>query len=346
MLLSCPFNLDRPANRVLWEITGKCNMNCKHCLYFTTNDNSKITDIPTENVFQIIHQMQNDGSIDEVCLSGGEPLMRNDLLSIIKEITKCGMKPSLSTNGYLVNPCLAENLRDSGVDYVHLSIDGINSEIHDGFRQKRGAFEHVLAAAKYLSNEEIIIGATCIISWFNIDNIKQMVELAISNNIRVLSFYMIEPLGRGKAFNHKLDQSLMLRLSQDYEEINKEFGNSIHLELFRSCSHREPLQDCKCFNFFTITNNGMLGGCPWLMKSPNNPCLYDLKQYQFESARVLLQNSLKEFVSKRKINDTLCENCRWIQSCGKGCPAVSDNSFIDPLCEFMRWGNEQVMEYR
>ena len=142
MLLSCPFNLNRPANRVLWEVTGKCNMNCKHCLYFAPSDNVNSNDMSTENAFQIIHQMQNDGSIDEVWLSGGEPLMRNDLLCIIKEITKCGMKPSLSTNGYLVTQCLAEKLHMCGIDYVHLSIDGINSETHDEFRQKKGLFRH------------------------------------------------------------------------------------------------------------------------------------------------------------------------------------------------------------
>lgn len=336
MLLSCPFNLNRPANRVLWEVTGRCNMNCKHCLYFALTDNFNSTDISTENAFQIIHQMQNDGSIDEVWLSGGEPLMRNDLLSIIKEITKCGMKPSLSTNGYLVTQCVAEKLRRGGVDYVHLSIDGINPETHDEFRRKKGAFEHVLAAAEYLSNEGIIIGATCIITWSNIDHLKQMVELALSNRIRVLSFYMVEPLGRGSTFNHKLDYSLMLRLSRNYEEIVKEYGDSIRLELFRSCSEKEPLNDCKCYNFFTITNNGMLGGCPWLMKSPNNPCKYDLNQYSFETARELIQNGLKEFVNKRDRNNSQCEDCKWLQSCGKGCPAVSDNNFIDPLCEFMR----------
>lgn len=336
MLLSCPFNLNRPANRVLWEVTGKCNMNCKHCLYFSPNDNLYSSDLSTENAIQIIHQMQNDGSIDEVWLSGGEPLMRTDLFSIIKEITNCGMKPSLSTNGYLIDSCLAEKLRVDGVSYVHLSIDGINAEIHDGFRRKKGAFEHVITAAKHLSHEGIIIGATCIITWFNIDHLKQMVELALNNNIQVLSFYMVEPLGRGNVFNHKLDYNLMMRLSKGYEEIYREYGDSIHLELFRSCSQKEPLQDCKCYNFLTITNNGMLGGCPWLMKSPNNPCMYDLKKYTFEYARTLVQNELNEFVAKRKLCGAKCENCKWIRSCGKGCPAVSDNTCSDPLCEFMR----------
>ena len=345
MLLSCPFNLNRSANRVLWEVTNRCNMNCKHCLYFTPNDKSKSTDISTESAFQIIHQMQNDGSIDEVWLSGGEPLMRVDLFSIINKITECGMKPSLSTNGYLVDPCLAKKLRVSGVGYAHLSIDGINSEIHDKFRQKRGAFEHVLAAAKYLSNEGIVIGATCIITWINIDYLKQMVELALNNNIKVLSFYMVEPLGRGSVFNHKLDFPLMLRLSREYEEIYREYSDYIHLELFRSCFRKEPLQDCKCYNFLTVTNNGMLGGCPWLMKSHNNPCMYDLKKYSFEDARVLVQNGLNDFVNKRQLYSTKCESCEWLQSCGRGCPAVSNNTYFDPLCEFMRLDNEQVVEY-
>lgn len=340
MLFSCPFNLDRSANRVLWEITKKCNMNCKHCLYYSQNDELIKDDLSLSSAYRIIQQMQKDGTIDEVWLSGGEPLMRNDILNIIDTISKCGMKPSISTNGYLVDAPLAEKLKMSGIRYVHLSIDGVDEASHDEFRQKAGAFKHVLNAAKFLSDVNITVGATCVITWSNISEMRQMVQLALDNNIRVLSFYMVEPLGRGRDFNSTLDKNLMVKLSCAFEQIKHDFQNDIHLELFRSSSLKEPLQNCKCYNFLTITHDGKLGGCPWLMKSTNNPCKLDLSNYTFAQARIIAQNELKNYTVKRIKSLLKCNDCFFNESCGKGCPAVSDKDLIDPLCHFLREENE------
>ena len=298
MLYSCPFNLNKPTNRVLWEITGKCNMNCKHCLYFSNNNSPK--DLSSQRIFEIIREMQEDNTINEVWLSGGEPLIREDIIGIIEAISNANMKPSISTNGYLVTQQVSKHLKECGVDYVHLSIDGVNSTVHDDFRRKRGAFEHVIKASDYLNQSMITVGATCIITNHNLIDIENIIHLALNHNIKVLSFYMVEPLGRGQIINSKLDISLMEELSAKFNELIKTYGSTLHLELFRATNEKSNiLTECKCFNFYTITNDGKLGGCPWLMKSCHNPIEVTLTKNNFHNARNIVQNKLKNFINNR-----------------------------------------------
>lgn len=336
MLYSCPFNLSKDANRVLWEITGKCNMRCKHCLYYSSNDCGNSSDLLLEEISEIINQIQADGTINEVWLSGGEPLLRKDILEIITMLSKSGMKPSVSTNGYLVTASMAKDLKESGVNYVHLSIDGIDAMKHDEFRQKKGAFEHVICAADYLNENDIIVGATCIITWDNIVDFDNIVNLATKHGIKVLSFYMVEPLGRGQNLQQCLDTKLMIRLSTEYEKACLKYGDTLCLELFRATdSRRDALLECKCYNFFTITNDGKLGGCPWLMKSSHGVKPLPLVGNNFTDARIKIQEVLRQMILERK-QKMSCESCECNQECGKGCLAVSNEQLVDPLCEFLR----------
>lgn len=336
MLYSCPFNLNRAANRVLWEITGKCNMRCKHCLYYSGSDCGNSSDLKLEDISKIANQVQADGTIDEVWLSGGEPLLRKDILEIISMITEVGLKPSVSTNGFLVTASMAMSLKKAGVDYVHLSIDGISALKHDEFRQRYGAFDHVICAADYLCENDIIVGATCIITWDNINDFDSIVNLALDHGIKVLSFYMVEPLGRGQNLQQYLDRELMIRLSKEYEKACSKYGKMIHLELFRATkSSNDSLFECKCYNFFTITNEGKMGGCPWLMKSCHGIESLSLLENDFTAIRIKIQEELKKMIADRD-KKIFCGSCNHKTQCGKGCLAVSDNQMIDPLCEFLR----------
>lgn len=336
MLYSCPFNIYRSANRILWEITGKCNMRCKHCLYYSSHDCGSSSDLSLEEITQIINQVRADGSIDEVWLSGGEPLLRNDILEIITMITKAGLKPSVSTNGYLVTAAMAKSIKEAGVDYVHLSIDGIDALKHNEFRQREGAFEHVICAADYLCDNDIIVGATCIITWDNINDFDGIVNLALEHGIKVLSFYMIEPLGRGQNLQRHIDIDLMIRLSEEFEKACSKYGNKLHLELFRATKYRQDcLLECKCYNFFTITNNGKMGGCPWLMKSCHGIEPLSIVGNDFTVIRIKIKEELKKMIAGRN-KELTCESCNHKFQCGKGCVAVSDNQMKDPLCEFLR----------
>ena len=90
---SCPFNLEDGKTRILWEITPRCNMKCKHCLFFNNNCKDLKKELTTEEVFKIIDNVCKDTSVKAIWISGGEPLLRNDIVEICKYIKSKNIKP-------------------------------------------------------------------------------------------------------------------------------------------------------------------------------------------------------------------------------------------------------------
>ena len=82
MKKTCPFNLKKAQPRILWEITSKCNLKCRHCLYYTESPQI-VTDLSYKQICEIVDKISEDGRIKEIWISGGEPLVRKDIYKII-----------------------------------------------------------------------------------------------------------------------------------------------------------------------------------------------------------------------------------------------------------------------
>lgn len=338
MVQSCPFTLDDNSIRILWEITSKCNLKCKHCLYYSSVTKAE-PDMTTEEIFHIIDDISNDQSVKAIWLSGGEPLLKDDLFDIISKISSCGIKPSLSTNGTLIpNNEYAIELHKRGVDYVHLSIDGVTANVHDGLRNVPGAFDKVMKAVNYLNQAGIIVGVTFIVTKQSINSVEKMIELAINKNVQVLSFYLVEPIGRGKNFNIANRFEVMSELNEIIKKAMAANQSDLRIELFRTvkANGEEYLKNCKGYNFLTITNSGELGACPWFVKSQDIVKKVSLKGTSFIQAKEIVQSSMRSYLEERVNHLQQCKQCRHINYCGKGCPAVSGFDVADPLCEYIR----------
>ena len=338
-VLSCPFSLDDDSTRILWEITSKCNLKCKHCLYYSSDNHLK-KDMSKDEIFKVIEDISTDKTVKAIWLSGGEPLLNPDLLEIISKISSCGIKPSLSTNGTLVSSKeYAMELHRRGVDYVHLSIDGVTAEVHDEFRNVQGSFEKVMNAVDFLNHAGIVIGVTFMVTEQSIDSVEKMIALAIKKNIQVLSFYLVEPIGRGKSVEDANRPQLMLRINSIIKKARLTENKNLRIELFRTVesSGQEALKQCKGYNFLTITNSGELGACPWLIKSNDSIKKVLLTTTPFKQAKKIVQESMKNFLKERsEILRKHCSECKNANCCGKGCPAVSGFDLLDPLCQYIK----------
>jgi radical SAM protein with 4Fe4S-binding SPASM domain len=337
IIQSCPFHLTDNSTRILWEITSSCNLKCKHCLYYFSA--SKVEkDLSVNEIFKIIDKIKEDKSINAIWISGGEPLLRDNLLRVINKISSCNIKPSLSTNGTLISAEFAVQLHNNGVDYVHLSIDGVTPEVHDSLRGVPGAFDAVMNAVDYLNNAGISVGATFIVTEESINSVAEMIRLAVSKKIKVLSFYLVAPIGRGRDIVTSTKQELMSRLNETIENSVSFYSSEVKIEVFRTLPADDDgyLKSCKGYNFLTITNSGELGACPWFIKSQDILPKVSLTDTSFLEAKTIVQNSMKEYLSKRTNNLHVCRTCNHDDYCGRGCPAISGSDHVDPLCKYSR----------
>ena len=131
--------------------------------------------------------------------SGGELLVRRDFFEIAAYAKKRIGYISIASNGTLITRDNARRLKNTGLDYVEISIDGATAQVHDKFRCIQGAFERAMEGVKNCVEEGI---DTCIATVLHRDNLAELdklIELAKHLDVRLMHFNYI-PTGRAKAY--------------------------------------------------------------------------------------------------------------------------------------------------
>ncbi len=342
ILNACPFRLSDDKTRILWEITPKCNMKCKHCLFYSANDKKTMNELSFADVCKIIDNVAKDKNVSAIWLSGGEPLLRKDIVDICDRINNNAIIPSISTNGTLLTEDLIGNLYNAGVRYIHLSIDGATEQTHDSLRGVSGSFNKLMNAIKLLNKSKITIGASFMVTNNSFNEIGDVLDIALKSNFQTISFYIVANLGRAITNFRTDDNNLSIKLHEKLHPILND--SSTKIEFFRANNYVNKdfiLQDCKGYNFLNITYDGLLGACPWFMKSPNAFTVGSLLDNDFVILSDFCKIRMKEFVDMRKQNISYCkENCKNNSYCGKGCPALSINSegkfyMMDNVCNYV-----------
>ena len=121
-------------------------------------------------------------------------MLRKDIVDICKEISKHNIKPSISTNGILLTDKLIEDLYNAGVTYIHLSIDGGTAKTHEALRGVKGSFNLLMKAMDKLKNSPIKTGASFMVTEESIDEMEDVIQIAIDKDLSVISFYLVAEL--------------------------------------------------------------------------------------------------------------------------------------------------------
>lgn len=174
----------------VWEVTMGCNMRCKHCGSSCTEPLHDEMD--TEKALEVCDQCADIG-LRWITLSGGEPLTRKDTPQLVRRLTEKGVSVNLITNGWLLGEALANELKESGIATIAISIDG-TEEIHDSIRRP-GSFARDEAAFRILRDLGITTGAVTTISKKNIDNLPAMKEKLISMGVKTWQVQLGLPMG-------------------------------------------------------------------------------------------------------------------------------------------------------
>ncbi|SHK40642.1 radical SAM/SPASM domain-containing protein [Tepidibacter formicigenes] len=181
---------------VVWNITNICNFKCKHCYSNAVSYKSE-EELSTKEVKKVIDDLASI-NVPVILLSGGEPLMRDDIFEIIKYIKYKGISVSLSTNGSLITQDTARILKDLGIGYVGISLDG-TSKTNDYFRGVNGAYDSIVNAIKNCKEVDQKVGLRFTIQKKNYKEVKDILKLVDEMDIPRICFYHLVPSGRGQS---------------------------------------------------------------------------------------------------------------------------------------------------
>ncbi|MBD3422489.1 MAG: 12,18-didecarboxysiroheme deacetylase [Chitinivibrionales bacterium] len=179
---------------VVWNVGRRCNLRCVHC-YSHSRDIAYKGELTTQEAEAFI-----DSAAQYQCpvmlFSGGEPLMRPDLLHLVTRAGAGGMRAVISTNGTLIDESTAARLKEVGLSYVGVSLDGLR-QTHDTFRGVRGCFDKAMAGIRNCQKAGIKVGVRFTINKLNAHDVGGIFDLLEEMDIPRVCFYHLVYAGRG-----------------------------------------------------------------------------------------------------------------------------------------------------
>ncbi|MCI1640717.1 MAG: TIGR04133 family radical SAM/SPASM protein [Bacteroidales bacterium] len=188
---------EHPLKEIFWECTLRCNLHCRHC-GSDCREVSSFRDMPEEDFLKVLDSVRSrlDPHKVFVVITGGEPLVRPDLVECGRDIYEKGFPWGLVTNGFALDEKKFSSLLHAGMRSVTISLDGIG-ETHDWMRGRSGSFRRASDAIGIVSACRDIVSdvVTCVNkrSYCELDEIK---SLLISKGVKQWRLFTVFPLGR------------------------------------------------------------------------------------------------------------------------------------------------------
>jgi pseudo-rSAM protein/SPASM domain protein len=179
---------------VVWNCTKQCNLYCDHC-YAAADTDCASGEFSTAEAKRMLDDLADYGA-PVVLFSGGEPLVREDLEELIAYADEQGIRPVLSTNGTLITEERARDLRDAGLKYAGISVDGM-PERNDEFRGQEGAFDAALRGIQACLDADLKTGLRYTITKHNADDLEAIVSMLHEEGLDRFCFYHLDYGGRG-----------------------------------------------------------------------------------------------------------------------------------------------------
>lgn len=305
-------------NSVIWDVTSRCNLNCKHC--YVDADAKNTAEPSTEKAKTIIDQLKK-AQVFRLSFSGGEPLLREDICELTKYASQF-FPLEIATNGLLLTMETAEKLKAAGVATVQMSMDGLE-DAHDYLRGRKGAFKKMTKAAKILREIKIPFGLTCVIYKKNASYITELIEKAESMGAFTIRFYRLIYTGRGE------DISSMDIPPSEYKKALEEvydYTGTIQAVAdeafgFLLQGQKSPHQWVGCQAGRTLAGikaDGQVVPCPMF----DDPVFHCGKVPDKDFADIWKTSPvLTEFRSLENIHGK-CNSCQYLYQCGGGCRAA------------------------
>ena len=339
---------------VSWNITRLCNLKCMHCYLpagFVDTDEfpqgfHRDTELSQSECFRVIDEIAEINPHILLILTGGEPLLRPDILEISKYASDTGFLVVMGTNGVLLNDEVVEKMQQHGVTGAGLSIDSIQPTDHDKFRGMEGAWKATMNGVEALKRAKLDFLVQTSVTQWNYDEIPQIVEYAYQLGAKVLNLYFLVRTGRGKTvmditpIQYEKMLETMFKLQAEYSGkmlIAAKCAPHYKRVIYEQQSDSAFLQGypsgtCPCGIYYCrISPEGELTPCPYLPVSVGN-----LKEESF----VKLWNESDTFheLRNRDLLEGKCGACEFKEVCG-GCRArayATSGNYLDAdeSCEY------------
>lgn len=188
-----------PPYLVALNLTRRCNLSCAHCyLDAGARCHGDPGELDTEEAKRLIGQIAALSDETMLVLTGGEPLLRGDILILAEHAARLGLMVVLGTNGTLLTPASVAALARAQVRAVGISVDSAGPDYHDHFRGVAGAWRRTMAGIDACRHAGLMFQIHFTVTDDNAHQLEDMIELARETQAAVLNVFFLVCTGRGE----------------------------------------------------------------------------------------------------------------------------------------------------
>lgn len=179
--------------RIIFCMTLRCNIKCRQCAIWRIPPASELTTLDWKKTIYALKQWIGPYRVQ---FAGGELFVRKDIIQIIRFATKNNVLSGLVSNGTMIDKGLAEDLVDSGLGYIHISIDGVKADTHDHIRGIPGCYNKAVKGVENLLEASKGSGMSiCIATIIMKKNMHELVDLVQWVEDKGIDGIIFNPLG-------------------------------------------------------------------------------------------------------------------------------------------------------
>lgn len=305
---------------LFWECTQCCNLECLHCGSDCIAD-SKIKDMPFEDFLQAILPLKDLYKPDSiiVVITGGEPLLRNDLPQCGRILREHGFRWGIVTNGYHYNSDIHARLLAAGMGAITLSLDGFE-ESHNWLRANHNSFNNALHAMDLISSSNRLFYdvVTCVNSK-NFNELSPFRDFLISRNVKSWRLFTIAPIGRATNNSDLQLSNLQLKQLMDFISLSR---TDKRIDIKFSCEsyvgeYEKKVRDSYFFcragiNIASILIDGSISACPNINRHFVQGNIYHDRFLE------VWENRFDSMRNRNWTKTGICLNCKDFKNCNGG----------------------------
>lgn len=325
---------------ISWNTTWECHLKCKHC--YRDAGAKKENELTTQEGKKLLDEISRAG-FKILVLSGGEPLLREDIFELTAYASHLGLRPVFGTTGTTITESIANKLKRSGALRIGISLDSSTSELHDNFRQVDGSFAAALKGMEACRKAGLPFQVHTTVVEKNYHEFEAITDLSIEAGAAGHHIFFLVPTGRGKnieeeALREKQYEQLLHRILKKQQEVDIEIKPTCAPQFMRIAQqmgmNMRFSRGCLAGTAYCcILPNGDVHPCPYLPLQVGN-----VRETPFD--RIWQEGKL--FLNLRQ--DELggkCGTCGYKKICG-GCRArayyYTDGDYMaqDPWCLYRK----------
>lgn len=323
------------------QVTRKCNFNCMHCGFDAGKQRKK--EFSTSEVIGLVNQLY-ELNCEKIQITGGEPLLREDIFTLASYGTSLGIEMHLLSNGYLIDKGIVKKIKESRIGGAGVSIDGLKKS-HNTFRRKKDSFQKAINALRLLKKQDIY---TCVLTTVNklsINELNQLYDFLSDTKVDSWVIQTTARVGRMKKFqDYALEPKDMEEVAnfivraKQKKNLNVVAGDSVGY----FTALEDKLRDGNCFTgcYAGILQVGILsdGGVIGCLALPHIDKFIEGNIREKSLAEIWFDSNT--FAYNRKFSKDLlegdCKKCDYGEICRAGCKSnaygATGSEHNNPYC--------------